>query len=372
MTEWVRVCCVAVVLLGSAALGDAHVSGSAYVDYWSLSSQKARASALAGATPEAAVKIEVDVHDSLTFSGRMCFGCHGVEIDRAHIDFTPTTSFNIQGGRIGVPFGEMSVRYDPTSHRSVSKPLIYEMGRMAYYGRAGFNLGVVPQPYVDTGVVIYGQVWFGEHVQLWYGGYAVAGMKGENDIDYISMRTPYYIDNNNEPAGGGRMILTFSTTTPGAVFKDLSIGVSGMRGRYNRAKSLSYTALGADVSMRVGVLTLRAEAAFNRITIDPTIQGYRWEIIDPYIEKGGFFVEAEHPVGSHLMFLYRFDTLARKGVPLPDSDRQLSPDSRILRYTQAMQLLLGDSVYAKVGYEYWLMSDFPVLHSVHAGFGGAF
>ena len=60
-------------------------------------------------------------------------------------------------GRIGVPFGDISVRYDPTSHRSVSKPLMYEMGRMAYYGREYFNLGVVPQPYVDTGIVAYGQ-----------------------------------------------------------------------------------------------------------------------------------------------------------------------------------------------------------------------
>src|SRR5687767_9912056 len=65
------------------------VSGSAYLDYWYLSSEEARRSALQPITPEAAIKIEVDVHESVSFSARMCFGCHGIEIDRAHIDFTP-------------------------------------------------------------------------------------------------------------------------------------------------------------------------------------------------------------------------------------------------------------------------------------------
>ena len=114
---------------GAFAGASTTVSGSAYLDYWYLSSEHARAAAMQPVTPEAAIKIEVDVHESVSFSARMCFGCHGIEIDRAHIDFTPSQYFNLQVGRVGVPFGEFSVRYDPTSHRTVSKPLIYEMGR---------------------------------------------------------------------------------------------------------------------------------------------------------------------------------------------------------------------------------------------------
>jgi len=354
--------------------GDVAVNfaGSAYVDYWFANSPSANKASIMGITPEAAVKMEVDVNDTLSFSARVCFSCHGLEVDRAHVDWTPTPAFNIQAGRIGVPFGEMSVRYDPTSHRSVSKPLIYDMGRMAYYGRSGFNLGVVPQPYVDTGVVVYGQVWPSEQVQLWYGAYVVGGMRGENDFDFIAQRTSLYIDNNNEPAGGGRVVLTVSSSGLDSAFKDFSIGFSGMYGHYDPNRLRAYTALGVDASLRIGPVTLRGEAAFIRIDLEPDPTLYRYRLLDTYLDKGGFFFELEHPIGSRFSTLYRFDMLARKGIPLPGSDPRLSPDSRIYRYTQAFQVALSSSMYVKASYEYTSLTDFPSFHSIHLGVGGAF
>ncbi len=369
-----RLLCGALPLTAIAAASawgaTANVAGTAYVDYWYLSSPMARGTSLSPLTPEAALKIEVDVHENLSFSGRICFGCHGLEVDRAHIDFTPSQYFNIQAGRVGVPFGEFSVRYDPTSHRSVSKPLIYEMGRMPYYGRGGFNLGVVPTPYVDTGLVLYGQLWFGDNVQLWYGAYAVGGFKGNNDIEWVSMRTPYYLDNNRWPSFGGRTVLTFSGT--GKVFRDFSLGFSGMHGKYDPEATRRYTALGADASLRVGPLTLRSEAAMIRLEIDRDAAGYKYQIIDPFIDKGGIYVEAEHPLGSHLILLYRFELFRRVGVPMPGSLEALSTDSRVYRYTQALQILLGDSVFLKASYEYWWLTDFPAFHAIHTGLGGTF
>jgi hypothetical protein len=361
------------VLVAAPARGaSVNVAGSVYVDNWTTTSPSAAKASLTGITPEATVKMEVDVHEKLSFSVRVCFSCHGLEVDRAHVDFTPSPAFNIQAGRIGVPFGEMSVRYDPTSHRSVSKPLIYDMGRMGYYGKSGFNLGVVPQPYVDSGVVLYGQVWLGDSVQLWYGGYVVSGMRGENDFDFVSMRTTFYLDNNHEPAGGGRLTLTFSTSEPGALFKDLTLGASAMVGRYDPDRERAYTALGADASLRFGIFTLRSEAAFIRIELNPDPSLYRYELIDTFLDKGGFFVELEHPLGGRLALLYRYDALYRKGIPLPGADPRLSPNSRMLRYTQALQVLLSDSTYLKSSYEYCAMNDFPSFHSVHLGVGGSF
>lgn len=355
-----------------AVAADVNFAGSAYVDYWFTNSEPARKSALTGITPEAAVKMEVDVHESLSFSARVCFSCHGLEIDRAHVDFTPTAAFNIQAGRIGVPFGEMSVRYDPTSHRSVSKPLIYDMGRMAYGGRSAFNFGVIPQPYVDTGVVLYGQVWPTENFQLWYAGYAVGGLRGVNDFDFASMRTSFYVDNNNEPAGGGRLVMTISGSDPDSAFKDFSLGVSGMYGHYDPDRRRAYTALGADTSLRVGPVTVRAEAAFIRVELVPDQTLYRYELIDTYYDKAGFFVELEHPLGSRFMSLYRFDAMVRKGNVVSTADPLMSPNSQILRYTQAFQLLLSSSMYLKASYEYTWMNDFPSFHSVHFGVGGSF
>ncbi len=312
-----------------ARAASVNVAGSAYVDNWFTTSPSAAKASLTGLTPEAAIKMEVDINDKLSFSVRACFGCHGFEVDRAHVDFTPSPAFNIQAGRVGVPFGEMSVRYDPTSHRSVSKPLIYDMGRMGYYGRTAFNLGVVPQPYVDTGVVVYGQVWPTEETQLWYGAYVVTGMKGDNDVDFTAMRSQPFVDNNRQPAGGGRMVLTFSGSNPDAAFKDFSMGASAMYGHYDPNGKRAYTALGVDTSLRVGPLTLRSEAAVMRVELNPDPSLYRFQLIDTYVDKGGYFVELEHPVTSRLVFLYRFDSLYRKGDPLLTSDPRLSPDSRI-------------------------------------------
>jgi hypothetical protein len=377
MTDGLRGAITASLALSALIAAPAHganvnFAGFAYVDHWYTNSPAAAKASATGLTPEAAIKMEVDIHEKLSFTVRACFNCHGIDVDRAHVDFTPSPAFNIQAGRIGVPFGEMSVRYDPTSHRSVSKPLIYDMGRMGYYGRSHFNLGVVPQPYVDTGVVVYGQVWPNDETQLWYGAYVVAGMRGQNDLDFTAMRSPPFFDNNRQPAGGGRLSLTFSGSNPDSSFKDLSLGASGMYGRYDAERKHAYTALGVDMSLRIGPLTVRSEAALMRIELNPDPSLYRYELIDTYVDKGGFFVELEHPVTSRLALLYRFDSLFRKGDPLTTSDERLSPDSRILRYTQALQILLSDFMYAKLSYEYCAMNDFPNFHSAHVGVGGSF
>ena len=71
------------------------------------------------------------------------------------------------------------------------------MGRIPYGGRTGWNLGVVPVPYVDTGVVVYGQTWIADAVQVWYGAYGVAGFKGSSDLEFMAMRSPYDGDNGD-------------------------------------------------------------------------------------------------------------------------------------------------------------------------------
>src|SRR5688500_19148212 len=59
---------------------------------WFLSSWSARENSLNSITPEASLKVEVSIHEQLSFSGRVCFGCHGLEVDRAHIDYTDRKS----------------------------------------------------------------------------------------------------------------------------------------------------------------------------------------------------------------------------------------------------------------------------------------
>ncbi len=373
MTDRVRLVCLGLLLTSSLTQSaEVKASGSAYFDYWGMSSERARVGSIAGITPEMAIKIEAEAHEKLSFTGRICFGCHGLEVDRAHVDFTPYDQINIQAGRIGVPFGDFALRYEPTSRHTVTNPLIFEMGRMSYYQKSAFNLGVVPQPYVDTGVIVYGQFALSDTLALWYGAYGVAGFKGNNDFDYPSMRTPFYADNNKLPSWGGRLKLSYTASDADFKVRSITLGVSGMHGRYDPQHTRDYTALGVDATTRIGIATIRAEVAFLRVNLDPAVSGYGYALLDPWIEKGGAYFEIEHPLFERLILVYRADALRRVGVQLPGADPRLSPDSWILRYTQALQLELAYGVYLKGEYQYSWMNDFPSFHSFHAGLGGAF
>jgi hypothetical protein len=347
-------------------------SGSAYVDSWIVPGKTAAAiHGTTGITTDGSIKLSVDINENLSFSAKACLSCHGVEFENASLDFQPKTWFNAQIGRIAVPFGEYSNRVDPSGHKTASAPLIYDMGRMAYGDRANFNGPVIMLPYVDTGVLLYGQFFIGSRVQVWYGGYGVAGLKGAADVEWISMRSVPYTDNNRLPSYGGRIATTL-VTDPGGLIGDASLGVSYTGGRFDKDANLQYDAAAVDATLPIWVLTLRGEYALRRTHLDPKIQGYGYAVVDPFFDKKGFYVELEHPLGPYLAMVYRYDQLARVGVPLPGSAAALSPNSRIDRYTGGVVITPVSSLYVKLSYEFWKPTDYDSFHSVHVGVGGAF
>jgi hypothetical protein len=355
------------------------VSGSVYVDYWGIQDKDVAARAPRSISPDASLKVQVDVHDDLAFSTKACFSCHGVDLEHVFLEYTPKTWFNLQVGRIAVPFGEYSQRVDPSGHKTASAPLIFDMGRMAYGEKSAMNLGVLPQPYADTGALLYGVGWLGPVIQVWYGLYGVAGLRGSNDLDFTALRTVYYTDNNNEPAGGARVILTYASDA-GSFLGDLSVGASATAGRYDKDANLGYWIFGADASARFGPFTLRGEYAARRTDIDPNASGYKFTVVDPFVNKEGWYAELEHPLGRYTSMVYRYDELRRSGVPLPGST--LTPESLIVRYTAGLVLTPVAAAYMKLSWEYWTdqtkigtpagTTPFTPFQSIHLGFGGAF
>lgn len=368
-----RAALVAALALPAAARAgsNTNVSGSVYVDYWGILDKTVARRSPASTTPDISLSVGVDIHDDLSFSAKVCVSCHGIEPEHAYLDFTPKTWFNVQVGRLLVPFGEWPERLDPGSHKTASAPLIWDMGRMAYGERSAMNLGVVPQPYVDTGAELYGTFWLGSVVQVWYGGYGVSGLRGGNDADWIAMRATPYTDNNRTLSYGGRGVLTYSSE-PGSFFGDASIGGSYSQGKYDKEARLGYVMWGADASLRLGPFTLRGEYASRKTDLDPTATGYRFDIVDPYFNKTGYYAELEHPLGRYLAAVYRYDELRRQGLPLPSSTLNLSPDSTVTRYTGGLVVTPAQSVYMKLSWEYWQPTDFERFHSFHVGLGGAF
>jgi len=349
-------------------------SGSAYVDSWVIPTQQTDADqvkAPQGITIDASMRFGVDIHDTLSFSAKACISCHGIEMDHIVLDWQPKPWFNMQFGRLNVPFGEFGNRWDQSGHKTTSAPLIYDMGRMAYADRTSFNSGVVMLPYVDTGLMLYGTTWIGSALQVWYSGYAVSGFKGNNDVDWMALRSPPYVDNNRVPSYGGRVAITYSSN-PGAVIGDVSLGGSYTGGRYDRAAQLKYQAAGADLSIQLWKATLRGEYAMRRTDLDPNASGYQWALVDGFFDKRGYYGELEHPLGRYVSMIYRYDRLERLGVPLPGSVANMTPNAAIERFTAGTVITPASGIYMKISYEYWKPTSFTVFQSGHVGMGGAF
>lgn len=369
-----RTALVVAALLAPAAAGAVEgviYSGSAYVDYWGIPEKSIAAASPQGVAPMASLRIGIDVNDDLSFTTKACISCHGIDAEQIALDYQPKSWFNVQFGRISVPFGEFSNRVDPGSYKTASAPLIYDMGRMALGSRSAMNLGVLPLPYVDTGALVYGVRWLGEKIQVWYGVYGVAGLRGSNDLDWMAMRSIPYNDNNRVPAGGARLALSYSAN-PGAFFGDANLGGSYTAGRYDKDATRGYEVWSVDATLRFGKLLVRGEYASRKTDLDTAATGYPYQLVDSWFQKSGYYAEAEVPLGGYLAAVYRYDELRRTGTPLPGSVPELSADSAFVRHTGGVVITPAAALYLKLSWELWQTTDFGDFHTYHVGIGGAF
>lgn len=317
-----------------------------------------------GFVTELSAKLAVDFDQHISTNVKMCFGCHGFEIDMAYVDLTAFDELRFRVGRFNPSFGEFPLRHDPANHRTVDKPLPYDMGRMIR-GRE-FNWGVLPAPYVDNGLEIGGTHWFGYTFQVDYAAYAVGGLRadgGSQDLDFKQSRGTYYVDNNSQPAGGGRLALTVDLSEAESTF---TLGGSGKFGMYDTDAKLSYLLAGTDFYARIKSFELRAEYLMRRTEMSlgdletratrfkygPNKKG-KW---DRHMLKEGFYVEALLPVLPRMELVARWDGLRRTGNVLKASP--LRKNSTLLRYTLGTDISVGHGVRVKFDVEYYDFNDF--------------
>lgn len=351
-------------VVSSARAQERNFAGSAQFNYLLVPEDaEARTHSLDGFTTEIALKLAIDFGDHVSTNVKLCYGCHGVEVDMAFADVRVSDELNFRVGRFNPAFGEFPLRHDPANHRTNDKPLVYDMGRMLQ--RVGWNMSVLPSPYVDTGVEVNGTHWFGEDAQLDYAAYLVSGFRGNQediDFDFIQSRTPasYYVDNNSRPSVGGRVALTLNLSEETL----LAAGLSGMFGQYDPAAERDYWIIGADVSARIGKLDLRAEYLLRRTEMalgrDPD-QRFRYGpgqdgTYDDFFLKDGFYVEGTYAFSQLLEVVARFDGMRRIGNVLQGSP--LRSRSAILRYTAGVNLILERALRFKLSGEFYDFSDF--------------
>lgn len=355
---------------GEAFDVERNFAGSAQLDYLFVpTNPEARNISLDGFTTELAVKLAVDFTPNISANVKVCYGCHGFETDMAYVDVRLADQINFRLGRMNPAFGDFLLRHDPANHRANSKPLPYDMGRMLR--REEWNLGVLPAPYVDNGLEVYGTQWFGDDVQLDYAAYAVSGLKGSRDaldVDFVLSRSGslYYVDNNSEPAVGGRLALTVNL----ADAVSATLGASAMYGRYDPDAKLSYIVGGADLYLRINALVIRGEYLFRRTEFavgDEPEARFRYDF-DParnFFVKDGFYAEVEYPFTDWLEGFARLDGLRRVGnVPTASP---LRSRSGILRQTLGANFILERGFRIKLSAEHWDFSDFDDEVAIHAG-----
>ncbi|MBX2810374.1 MAG: hypothetical protein KTR25_01130 [Myxococcales bacterium] len=352
-----------------------NMAGSVQLDYLHVfDADSARDFVFDGFTTELSLKLVTDFGDRTSAHVKVCYGCHGFEIGMAYVDFWLLDELSVRVGRMNPRFGDFPLRHDPANHRANSKPLPYDMGRMLR--RAEWNNGILPIPYVDNGIEVYGTYWFNDRMAVDYAIHAVSGLKGNNDafdIDFVQSRSPslYYIDNNSQPSVGGRLAVTINIGN----YTTLTTGASGIHGFYDPAATQSYLILGIDTHLKMDALVLRAEVLLRRTEFGiPDEPGaFRFDTqgrTKDFFIKQGFLAEVEYPFSEWLEIFARVDGLRRIGNLATNSP--LRGESAVLRYTNGINLVVHRSLRLKLSTEIWDFSDFRDEVVAHVGVAGHF
>ncbi len=251
----------------------------------------------------------------------------------------PELKAAVEAGRFIVPFGAFASQSNPGVYRTVSRPLIFNMGQRVLSGAV--SQPVLPMPYSDEGAVVsFATPMFGDVVAS-ADAYVVNGLQGNSDgVNFYLSRD--YVDNNSRPAGGGRL-------TIGNQY--LRFGASAMGGRHSptafggrRNRNLDYSIYGLDATFHYDDLlrvqfeyAIRSTDRFNRF-------GNRG-IVSEHV--AGYYVEAELLLTAGVSVLARFDSQSYNALDTGWWD--------VARITYGFNFTLVGGSLLMINQEHWLL-----------------
>jgi mono/diheme cytochrome c family protein len=146
-------------------------------------------------------------------------------------------------GRFVAPFGAFAAMSHPGNYRTVTNPLMFNMGRRVFApGSTPPQQPVLPAPFADEGINFMFRQPLGEWM-LNFDAYAINGLQGTTP-NTIFNRSRAYFDNNEDPAGGVRLTL-------GADY--FRIGTSVQSGNLEESDlpRVYYTLSGVDITSQI-------------------------------------------------------------------------------------------------------------------------
>jgi len=307
-----------------------------------------------GFFPDAWVGVEWRPNDS-PISGRVtaCTSCHGVNqglgvelveasatLDLMHVltrrppakRCPNSLEAKIKGGRFIVPFGAYSGRVHPGELRTVSPPMMFNMGRRV--GPIFPFQPVLNMPYADEGANLHLRKQLGTCYDLsaTFDVYAVNGLQGGGPDVFFASRS--YRDNNSNLAVGGRA--TFGN-------QKLKIGGSVASGemQFDGLTLQNYKLAGGDVSFRWGE-KLRAYYEYA-IRDENPFPGFENTIYGNLVE-----LEVMLWDDPQISVVTRYDTLDHRGD---------LGDQTIERFTWGLNFGLYGGSLLIVNHEHWNFKD---------------
>lgn len=318
-----------------------------------------------GFFPDVWVGVNFNNGSPLSARATACISCHGeggtgggIELVDAALRLDmmralgyehPAIRSSIEAGRFIVPFGAFAAQSNPGVYRTVSRPLMYNMGQRVRDGDLGDP--VLPMPYSDEGAVYSLGVPLTQRVNLNFDGYVVNGLQGTADgVDFDLSRS--YTASNKAPSVGGRATLGNDVFRIGASAIGGTFSPSGGAGP-NNAK-MGYHIFGFDAQFRYrDVFRFQAEYArrnSDHLRGDPAMPINAPDVVD------GCYAESELLLLDFLRTsaLFRYDwqrhaspTAANFGVPVDAFNVQ--------RFTTGLNFTLRGGSLLMLNYEYWLL-----------------
>lgn len=301
----------------------------------------------------------------LTARATACISCHsdgglggGIELVDAALRLDlmralgyehPTIRNSVEAGRFIVPFGAFAAQSNPGVYRTVSRPLMYNMGQRVRDADLGDP--VLPMPYSDEGAVYSLGVPLTQRINLNLDGYVVNGLQGTaGGVDFDLSRS--YMATNTAPSVGGR------ATLGNDMFR---VGTSAIGGTFsptggvgpNNAK-MGYHIFGVDAQFRYRDL-FRFQAEYARRNSDHLRGNPAMPINAPDVVDG-CYAEGELLLFDYLRTsaLFRYDwqrhaapTAVNFGVPVDAFNVQ--------RFTTGLNFTLRGGSLLMLNYEYWLL-----------------
>jgi hypothetical protein len=272
----------------------------------------------------------------------------------------------IEAGRFVVPFGAFSAQVNPGLFRTVSKPLIFNMGQRVFHTELGEP--VLPMPYADEGVDLNLEYPVFHcptgPITATFDGYLVNGLEGSSQgLEFFSSRD--IVDNNFRPSLGSRITLGDPYVRAGASvtagpFNDPTAAGGSSPGR------LDYTIFGFDLQAHYKDL-IRVQFEYARRTSEraATRKGGTggFFVFDERVE--GLYVEGEVKPWEHccLSLLARYDWLGRHSLEPPEGSRLAPAGFDIHRLTWGVNCTLWRQSLLMLNHEIWFLPErFPDLH----------